>query len=398
VDGNEYIDYTLAHGPLILGHCHPEIVAAVERQLRRGSTYGCQHELEPKVTEQMLRVLPWADRVVFNSTGTEAVQAALRLARAATGRNLIIKFEGAYHGWADSVFVGHRHSTPINGPSRDEKLLGTAGQSPSVLKDILILPWNDLETLEFTFSEWGQEVAAVITEPMQCNTASILPAPGFLERLRELTVRHSAVLIFDEVITGFHLAAGGASEYFEVAPDLSVFGKALAGGYALSAVAGRDSVMRSVETGRVLHYGTFNGNPISMAAASATLEILLDRDRQIFPTITRLGAQLMHELRALCKGRVPSLVQGVPACFHLMFTEEGAIRNYADFLAYDMSLTHDWLEEALQQGIFQMRDARWYVSGVHTDEDISITLEKAERVLKCLASRPKFSAGLRSRV
>jgi glutamate-1-semialdehyde 2,1-aminomutase len=381
VDGNEYIDYALGHGPLILGHCHPEIVAAVESQVKRGSAFGCQHELEAEVAKQMLNALGWADRVVFSNTGTEAVQVALRLARAATGRSLVVKFEGDYHGWMDSILVGYRHPEPIHSRSSGTEMLASSGQCASVLRDVVVLPWNDREALERCFNEIGTEVAAVITEPMQCNVASIVPEPGFLESIRDLTRRHRTLLIYDEVITGFRLAAGGAAEFFGIAPDLAVFGKALAGGYPLSAVAGLRSIMDLVETGKVLHAGTFNGNPIAMAAAKATLAVLLNPSRGIYGRLERLGLRLFEGLKQLGQKRVPILVQGVPMCFHLLFTEQDRVRNYADFVAYDWSRSHRWVENALREGIFQMGDGRWYVSGAHTDDDISLTLQRAERAL-----------------
>lgn len=378
VDGNEYIDYALAHGPLILGHCHPAIVHAVEKQLARGSTFGCQHELEAEVAEKMLAVLPWAERVLFSNTGSEAVQIALRLARAATGRRLVLKFEGDYHGWMDSILVGYRHKDPVQQASHAEAMLATNGQSSSVLQDIRVLPWNDTEELQRCFQEIGGEIAAVITEPMLCNVASIVPAPGFLQALRATTRKHSALLIFDEVITGFRLARGGGSQYFGAEPDLAVFGKALAGGYPLSAVAGRAALMEPVETGQVLHAGTFNGNPIAMAAAAATLDVLLDAADDAYLRLHRLGERLWSGLRRFGGASTPIVIQGVPTCFHILFQEK-PIRNYRDFVAYDMRRNDRWVEAALREGIFQMADGRWYVSLAHSDAVIDQTLEKAER-------------------
>ncbi len=384
VDGNEYIDYSLAHGPLILGHCHPHVTGAVERQIRRGSTFGCQHELEPAVAEAMLGALPWAERVVFSNTGTEAVQVALRLARAATERNIVLKFEGDYHGWLDSVLVGHRHPQPLQRASREPALLGTGGQVSSILQDILVVPWNAPEVLREVFAEMGGRIAAVITEPMLCNLASIQPRPGFLSLLRELTRQHGSLLIFDEVVTGFRLAPGGAAEHFAVAPDLAVFGKAIAGGYPLSAVAGSARVLAAVEDGRVRHFGTFNGNPVAMAAARATLEVLLDPAAGVYPRMQRLGQQLMDGLRTLGSGRRPWRVQGVPACFHLVFSPQCEVADYAGFLDIDARRTGLWVERALAEGIFQMGDARFYLSGVHTEEDVALTLHRAARVIECL--------------
>jgi len=391
VDGNEYIDYSLAHGPLILGHCHPRIVEAVERQVRRGSTYGCQHELEPLVAERVLSVLPWAGKIVFSNSGTEAIQVALRVARAATGRTLILKFEGHYHGWADSVLIGHRHKHPIGASSNSRELLSGSGQSASVLDDIVVIPWNDPASLQAAFDRHGDRIAAVITETVQVNTASILPKPGYLQLLRDAATRYGAALIFDEVITGFRLAPGGASEYFGVAPDLAVLGKAIAGGYALSAVAGTEEMMSPLEEGRVRHLGTFNGNPVALAAAAATLDVLFDPAEDIYGRIQRTGERLLQGLQALSSKDIPILVQGLPACFHTLFTSKPAIATYADFLDYDQSRTEAWQELALAQGIFQMGDARWYTSGVHSEENVSATLEKAAQVLQELPGRVEAS-------
>lgn len=378
VDGNEYVDYALGHGPLILGHCHPAIVRAVEKQLARGSTFGCQHYLEAEVAEKMLSVLPWAERVLFSNTGTEAVQVALRLARAATGRKIVVKFEGDYHGWMDSILVGYRHKAPIQQACNSEEMLATMGQSSSVLQDVLVLPWNDADALTRCFREMGCEIAAVITEPMQCNVASVVPAPGFLEAVRAASQACGALLIFDEVITGFRLAPGGGSEYFGVTPDLAVFGKALAGGYPLSAIAGTAALMDPVEAGRLMHAGTFNGNPIAMAAAAATLDVLLQPGSNAFLRLRQLGERLWSGLQDLGQARTPVVIQGVPTCFHILFHEK-PICNYRDFVAYDMRRNERWVEAALREGIFQMADGRWYVSLAHNDEVIEQTLKRAGR-------------------
>ena len=278
----------------------------------------------------------------------------------------------------DSILVGYRHKDPVQRASHGEAMLATTGQSSSVLQDIRVLPWNDAEALQRCFQEIGGEIAAVITEPMQCNVASTVPAPGFLQTLRAATREHGALLIFDEVITGFRLARGGGSQYFGVEPDLAVFGKALAGGYPLSAVAGKAALMAPVETGQVLHAGTFNGNPIAMAAAAATLDILLDAADDAYLRLHRLGERLWSGLQRLGRTETPVVIQGVPTCFHILFQEK-PIRNYRDFVRYDMRRNDRWVEAALREGIFQMADGRWYVSLAHSDEVIDQTLEKAER-------------------
>jgi glutamate-1-semialdehyde 2,1-aminomutase len=264
-------------------------------------------------------------------------------------------------------------------------MLATQGQSDSVLQDVRVLPWNDAEVLQRCFAEIGTEIAAVITEPMQCNVASITPEPGFLQAVRQTTQAYGALLIFDEVITGFRLAPGGGAEYFGVAPDLAIFGKALAAGYPLSAVAGPAEIMQLVESHRVMHAGTFNGNPIAMTAALATLEILLKPEQEAYSRLFHLGQQLWAGLASLRHHECPIIIQGAPTCFHMLFREK-PIRNYSDFAAYDTKLNERWVEAALREGIFQMADGRWYVSLAHSDEDIALTLEKARKALDMLST------------
>lgn len=396
VDGNEYIDYALAHGPLILGHCHPKISEGVEKQIRRGSTYGCQHDLEVPVAEAILNLLPWAQKVIFSNTGTEAVQVALRIARAVTGRLIVVRFEGHYHGWADNILIGHRHPRPLEKFSNESGLITGAGQSKAVLQEILVLPWNDPAAVDAAFAKYGDRIAAVITEPVQVNMGSIVPAPGYLEHLRLVTRQHGAALIFDEVITGFRLAAGGASEYFGVAPDLAVFAKAIAGGYPLSAVAGTQEMMDCVASAGVRHLGTFNANPIVMAAALATIGVLTDPAEDIYGRIAKHGGKLFAGLAALSTQEFPIFVQGLPSCFHSIFQSGRGIRSYRDYLSYDQRPALAWQEAALGHGIFQMGDAKWYVSGVHNERDISDTLERAARTVETLAkSRETAGANLR---
>jgi glutamate-1-semialdehyde 2,1-aminomutase len=225
VDGNEYIDYALAWGPLILGHRHPRLVEAVRRQSGKPHIYGAQHELEYLVSEKVQSMVPCAERVIFTSSGSEAVQAALRLARAHTGRNLVVKFEGHYHGWLDSVLLSYHPEADQLGPAdRPRVAPGSKGQVPNAAENVLVAPWNDLGFLEKLFAGHADGIAAVITEPVLCNSGSLMPEPGFLEGLRALATANGALLIFDEIITGFRIAPGGAQSSFGVIPDLATFG------------------------------------------------------------------------------------------------------------------------------------------------------------------------------
>ena len=348
VDGNNYIDYTLAWGPVILGHKHPKLVEAVSRQAAMPHIYGAQHALEPEVATQVQRAVPCAERVAFTSSGSEAVQLALRLARGFSGRQKVLKFEGHYHGWMDSVLLGYR--APLDG-------LGSRGQVANAPDNVIIAPWNDAGAVERLFAERGNEIAAVITEPVLCNTGCIMPAPGFLAALREITTRHRAVLIFDEIITGFRMALGGAQQVFGVTPDLATFGKAIAGGLAMSAVAGRKDIMDMMHGGGVVFGGTFNGNPLSLAAAKATLEVLSDPAH--LERANRLGRRLMDGIAAIAARRGVTLeVHGFGAAFGV---------HMEDRPAYIMRM--------LERGIYLLPDGRVYVSTAHSDADVDQTLE-----------------------
>ncbi|HBY63266.1 MAG TPA: aspartate aminotransferase family protein, partial [Solibacterales bacterium] len=281
VDGHEYIDYGLAWGPLILGHAYPPLVEAIRRQAERSHCLGLQHDLEIEVAEAVQRHVPCAERVAFTSSGSEAVQIALRLARAFTGRTLILKFEGHYHGWMDPVLLSY-HPGAGDLPARENgaPVLGSHGQAPNVRENVVVAPWNDLAALETILDRYTGRIAAIITEPVLCNSGCLLPAPGFLAALRSLCDRLGILLLFDEIITGFRMAVGGAQKVYGVTPDLATFGKALGGGLPLSAIAGRAEIMEQIATGRVLYGGTFNGNPLSLAAAACTLAVLLKEDRK----------------------------------------------------------------------------------------------------------------------
>jgi glutamate-1-semialdehyde 2,1-aminomutase len=386
VDGNQYIDYALAWGPLILGHRHPSVVAAVREQADRPHIYGAQHALEYQVAELIQKLVPCAERVAFTSSGSEAVQIVLRLARAFTDRRLIVKFEGHYHGWMDSVLLSYkpnaeqlRHAAPA------EAIPGSPGQVTNAADNVLVLPWNDAEKLAALLERRGAEVAAVITEPVLCNSGCIEPAPGFLERVAALARQHGALIIFDEVITGFRRDIGGAQRFYNVIPDLATLGKAIGGGLPLSAIVGRRDIMETMFTRGVSFGGTFNGNPLSLAAALATLTELSRDDGQPLKNANAIGEQVMQGIRAAAKKhRIRLLVTGFGAAFALHFTQLGELRDYRDALQDDTKLLQSYLLECLREGLNLVPDGRMYVSAVHSKADAEQTVSAMDRVFSRL--------------
>lgn len=384
VDGNEYIDYVLGQGPMILGHSHPAVLDAVERAMRRGQLLAGQHTLEVEVAEALVRLIPCAELCRFGVSGSELVQAAMRLTRAVTGRTLILRFEGHYHGWFDNVLLNVATPVEQSGPREHPELrLGSAGQTSSVLGDYLLLPWNDLALVEQLFAERGGEIAAVMTEPMMCNTGAILPAPDFLKGLRGLCDKHGALLYMDEIISGFRLGLSGAQGRFGVTPDLATFAKAMAGGFATAALVGRRDYMERF-TRDVNHSGTFNGNVISMAAAAAALAELERDDGAVYRHMEEIGAALIEGTRAIARRLdLPLLVQGLPTAFHLSFTDLSAIRDYRDYALHCDKERYGRLKVALlRRGVRVLDRGIWYISAAHTHAHVERTLEVLEAALE----------------
>ncbi|MFN0169241.1 MAG: aspartate aminotransferase family protein [Bryobacteraceae bacterium] len=386
VDGNEYIDYTLAWGPLILGHKHPALVEAMKEAAGKPYTYGAQHELEIEVSEKFQRMVPGAERICFTSSGSEAVQLAWRLARGATGRNLILRFEGHYHGWLDSVLISYRAPLDQMGPiDHPHKVLQSKGQTPNAADNIVVANWNDLEAVERAFAEHPNQIAAVIMEPVLCNSGSVLPSPGYLEGVRRITQQQGALLIFDEVITGFRMSPGGAQGYFDITPDIATFGKAVAGGVTLSAVAGRKDIMELIMQG-VAYGGTFNGNPLSLAAANATLDVLAADDGAALKHANQTGLRLMEGIRCAAKDcGLPVQVTGFGGCFHVHFTDLPAVTNYRHTFQDKKDVLERYLQAALDEGLWLLPEGRVYVSAVHGDREVEDTLGAVRRVFGRIA-------------
>ncbi len=387
VDGNEYIDYVLAWGPMILGYSHPAMVNAMRRQAEKPHSFGEQHELEIEVAERIQQLVPCAERVAFTSSGTEAVQLAHRLARAFTGRNLILKFEGHYHGWVDSALVGYKPPADQLGPLESPHVyLGSRGQVTNAAENTVVAPWNRLEVLEQILQHRKNQVAAVMMEPVLCNSGCILPREGYLAGVREICSREGALLIFDEVITGFRMGIGGAQAHYQVTPDLATFGKAVAAGLPLSVVAGRKDILEQMFTSGVSFGGTFNGNPVSLGAASAALTELSRDNGAALARANRLGSALMEGIRkAAARHGVKATVCGFGAAFAIHFTEKTELQDYRDTLADDRALLKRFLLLALEHGLHVVPDGRWYVSAAHAERDIDETLAAIDGAFSELA-------------
>ena len=392
VDGNEYIDYHLAFGPVVLGHGHPGVVNAVKDQLSTGIIYGLSNELEVEVAKKIKTHVPSAQMVRFCNSGTEATYHAIRVARAYTKRWKIIKFEGAYHGWHDYVSVSSSPSLRDAGPRESPASVpDTDGLPTEVAKNTIVVPFNDPEVLEKTIKKHKGDIAALITEPiLHGNATCIPPKKGFLKILREIAMKYDIVLIFDEVVTGFRHGIGGAQKLFNVTPDLTTFGKAMANGFPVAAVCGRKDIMEMFKpTGRVDYGGTFNGNPISMAATLATIRELEKGD--VCQRLFNLGENLRNQLNEIvAELELKAQAVGFGSVFQLLFTEK-KIRDYRDTLTSNTELFKKFQREMMGKGIFILPHAnkRCHLSAAHTNEDIGYTIQNVREILKNIKGRLK---------
>jgi glutamate-1-semialdehyde 2,1-aminomutase len=381
-DGNRLIDYYLGMGPMILGHRPQAVVDAVREQLERGILFAGQTEIEFEAAELLCGMLPSAQKVRFSSSGTEAVQAALRLARAATGRGVIVKFEGHYHGWLDNILWSVAPAPDRMGEERAPvPQAGTTGQDDLAGERVDVLSWGRLDFLEERLAKG--DVAAVIMEAAMCNTGAIIPEPGYLEGVREACRKAGTVLIFDEVITGFRVAPGGAQQRLGVTPDLSIFGKAVANGFPVAGLAGRADLMDLFGTGKVMHGGTYNAQPIGMAATVATLKAL--KAPGVFETLEMRGRRLMDGIAAaFAEAGVAATVTGFPQIFHVGFGLEAPPRNYRDILATDRAGYVKLTTALLRRGVRVLERGAWFISTAHDDAVIDETLAGLRGALAAL--------------
>ncbi len=385
VDGNEYIDYVLGSGPMLLGHAHPAVVEAVQRQAAKGSTFYSLNEPIIALAEAIVDAVPCAEAIKFISTGTEATFHALRLARAFTGKQHILKFEGGFHGVHDYALVS---AFGMDTTGERRRVIDSAGIPQAASGTVIVAPYNDAETVREIIAAHAATLAAVIIEPMQ---RAITPIPGFLEAVRAATAEHGVLLIFDEVVTGFRLAYGGAQEYFGVVPDLATYAKAIGGGYPLAAVAGRRDILALTDpqqrgTGPyAVLGGTLSGNPVAAAAGLATLAEL--KKPSVHERLFATGNRLREGIVALGRDLgIPLQVPGVGPVFQVFFTAR-PITNHADTLVADASLASHFAMELLARGIFHAPNTKFYISTSHTDAEIDQTLVAIEEVLQVLRDR-----------
>ncbi len=383
-DGNRYLDFTLSQGPLILGHSPPELLARVAQATAQGQIYAGQHEAELELAERIAQLVPAAELLRFSLSGSEAVHAAIRLARGLTGRPLVAKFEGHYHGWLDNVawsITGREEE--LGPPESPRPVPWSQGVLPQEAEHLLLLPWNRPEIVERLLRRHGDRLAAVICEPVMCNNGCIVPEPGFLELLRRLCDELGAVLIFDEVITGFRIDLGGAQRFYDVVPDLAVFGKALANGFPISVLAGKAQVMEPLASGAVIHAGTMNSGVPSVAAALATLDQL--QRQQVHARLHQLGRQLMDLLAdASRRAGHPLLLQGPGPMFHAGFTPLKQVRDYRDTLQYDTAKYARFVAGMHDRGVRLIGRGIWYLSAAHTPEHLEQAVQAAYEVLRQL--------------
>ena len=388
VDGNEYIEYWSGAGPGILGYGNEEYIAAVQKQVETLPYFHieAQAEFEVELAKKLVQHIPCADKVRFCVTGTDADQLAIRLARAHTKRRYFLRFEGHYHGWLDSVLGGKPSDDPVNHPNPVEfegDYFTTEGRAPNALEHNILVPWNDIEILEKVLEKHGEEVALITMEPYLCNGGCCPPRPGYIERVQQLCAQYGIVFGFDEVITGFRLGLGGAQAELGITPDIATFGKAMANGAPIAMVAGKAEIMDLLLERRVLGAGTFNGNPVSTAAALATVKILERDDGAFYKRLDERDTQLRTGLREISRRRgIPTILQGPRAALFFNFSDQDVIYTRADIKKYvDFKKLHQYVYHLTDEGVVVCSDGRHYLSGAHTKKDIDDTLERADRAM-----------------
>jgi len=373
IDGNEYIDFVGSWGPLILGHAHPQVVAALKNAVERGTSYGAPTELETQIAKLVNKIFPSMEVMRMVNSGTEATMSALRVARGFTGREKIIKFIGCYHGHSDGLLVKAGSGAATFGePSSPGVTRGTA-------QDTITLPYNDLNAVEKVFAQCGEQIAAVIVEPVAGNMGLVLPKENYLRGLRDVTKKYGALLIFDEVMCGFRVSLGGAQEKYHVTPDLTCLGKIIGGGLPCAAYGGREDIMRNVSPdGRIYQAGTLSGNPLAMTAGIATLKILLEDN--LTEKIAAKTSKLVAGIKNAAKiAKIPIQTPQAGSMFGIFFSEH-EISNYDQSAAANQELFKKFFAAMLENRIYlaPSQFETLFMSAVHTDEDLENTISAAK--------------------
>jgi glutamate-1-semialdehyde 2,1-aminomutase len=387
VDGNDYVDYALGMGPVILGHAAEAVTNAVKDSLSEGQLYAGQHAAEIELARLVKAAYPSADLVRFGMTGSEVVQAAFRVARAYTGRAKVVKFVGHYHGWFDNILLS---LSPGVGPALDkaeqgEPQLQSKGQVASAANDVITMPWNDIGAIRALFQSRGNEIAAVIMEPIMCNTGVISPREGYLVELRKLCTSHGIILIFDEVITGFRVGLGGAQGKFGIVSDLTVLAKALGNGFPIAALGGKREILAPTGTGVVNHSGTYNANVVSTAAGVATLRELSRDGGAVYASMNKVGAALIAGLQDAARRAKSDLrIQGFPTVFNTYFGPAEPATDYRSYQANDGAKQKRFVPLLLEEGIRPTSRGTWFLSAAHNADDVEKTVDGVEKALRRL--------------
>jgi glutamate-1-semialdehyde 2,1-aminomutase len=378
-DGNEFIDYVCSWGPLILGHAQSRIVSAVKKAAERGSSFGCPTGLETTLARMVCEAMPSMKMVRFVNSGTEAAMSAIRMARASTGKNKVVKFAGCYHGHSDGLLAEAGSGMATLG------IPSSPGVPAGLTSDTLVASYNDPEAVEKLFKDFAPDIAAVIVEPVAGNMGVVLPRSGFLEHLRSLTRQYGALLIFDEVITGFRVAYGGAQSLYNISPDLTCLGKIIGGGFPIGAYGGRKDIMEMVApSGPVYQAGTLAGNPVATTAGIETLSIL--KESKVYDELERKSSHLAKGItEAANEARVDIQLPRLGSMFTIFFTKD-VVTDYETAAKADTTLYANFFHQMLARSMYlppsQFEVA--FVSSAHTDEDIQATVEAAEKALSSL--------------
>jgi glutamate-1-semialdehyde 2,1-aminomutase len=386
-DGNEYVDWMMGFGALPLGHAHPDVTRAIAEAAATGAHFATATEIEIEVAELLRGLIPNAERIRFANTGTEAVMAALRLARGYTGRPKILKFEGHYHGWYDDLMVSSNPlpATAVGHRNDPIKIPDSSGLNRHALDDTIVVPWNDLPALQRAIENHPGQIAAIITEGIMANMGVIPPAEGYLLGLQKLAKQNGILFILDETVTGFRIAPGGCQEYYKLSPDLVTLGKALGCGLPVAAFAGRAVVMEALAWGGVLHYGTHNGSRIGMHAARASLRKLTENNCAAFAHTWAIADRLCSGLTDIFqRKKIPAIVQRVGPMFQIMFTEHPGIRDYREFCQHvGRKAYQQFVFKLFELGIYTTPSATLHsiVTLAHNDVDVNLTLAAVEKAV-----------------
>lgn len=379
VDGNVYIDYCLAYGPLMLGHARTEVIEAVREQLEKGTIYGTPTEAEVRLAELVTSVVPSMEMLRLVNTGTEATMHAIRTARGYTGKDKIVKFEGCYHGAHDYVLVkAGSGATTFGAPT-------SLGVPEDTTKNTIVLPFNDIESLEKAVDQNRGEVAAVIIEPVVGNAGVVLPNDGYLQAVRKITREEGIILIFDEVITGFRLALGGAQEYYGVVPDMTTLGKIMGGGFPIGAFGGKKEIMELISPlGKIYEASTFSGNPVSVIAGLTALNILIKNKDTLYSQLEQRAGKIREGLFDIVKDtKVPAQINGIASMFQIFFTDQPVI-DYVTAKSSDKAKFMRYQRELMKRGVFvpPSQFETCFISTAHTNEDVTETLEAMDSAIR----------------